>query len=404
MDVWGGDEQDQKPRLVWGFLLRGNMRQIFLSLSTTGTPVIDGHRIIEIGAIEINDKKLTGNHFHCYLNPDREIDEYEIALHGITNEFLNDKPRFSAVADELNRFISDSELLCTSNKTTLFIKNELALFRITSSNPQLKEKATTLAVEDTLTSSAKEIFNSAKSTFKDESKNLYGALLEAEISADAYLSATKNEKIIKSVNEFLEEVSNTDPNDLFRGVSNRNYRLLPSLFRHASDGHQAREDKMMWVFKAHSRPHLEKHPENDIQWLTLAQHHGLPTRLLDWSFSPLVACFFCAKENPEKDGAVYLYKARDYKREETINIKTLKKPAAFLPSHGSRRITAQSGAFTLHPDCCYEIDEPEIKKYIIPKNLKPSFLKTLSKYGINNSTIFPDLDGLCSHIKTLQGY
>lgn len=387
-----------------GFLLGENMKQIFLSISTTGTPVVDGHRIIEIGAVEVKDKELTGRHFHCYLNPDREIDESETATHGITSEFLKDKPRFGLIADQLNSFLSDTELLCTSDKTTNFIKNELSLLRITSPNPQPKEASTALAIEDTLNPSARETFIAAKSAFRKESKDIYGALLEAEISADAYLSATKNEKIIKNINEFLEEVSNSDPNDLFRGVSDRSFRLLPSLFRHSSEGHQVREDKMMWVFKAHSRPHLEKYPENEIQWLTLAQHHGLPTRLLDWSFSPLVACFFCVKENPNKDGAVYLYKARDYKREENINIKTLKKPTAFLPSHGSRRITAQSGAFTLHPDCCYEIDEPEIQKYIIPKNLKPSFIKALSKYGINNSTIFPDLDGLCSHIKTLQGY
>lgn len=380
------------------------MRQIFLSLSTTGTPVTDGHRIIEIGAVEIINRTLTGKFFHCYLNPDRDIDEPEIAQHGITKEFLNSKPRFSAILNELDIFLSDAEILCTSKNDIPFIRNEQALHRFISSNPQLKEEIITPTIEETLTVSAKEIFNSAKTVFREEAKYLYGALLEAEISADAYLSATKNEKIITSINEFLEEVSNTNPNDLFRGVPDRNYRLLPSLFRHTSEGHQTREDKMMWVFKAHSRPHLEKYPENDIQWLTLAQHHGLPTRLLDWSFSPLVACFFCVKENLDKDGAVYLYKARDYKREEKINIKTLKKPAAFLPSHGSRRITAQSGAFTVHPDCCYEIDEPEIKKYIIPKKLKPSFLKALSKYGINNSTIFPDLDGLCSHIKAQQGY
>lgn len=380
------------------------MRQIFLSINTTGTPVTEGHRIVEIGAIELINREITGKFFHSYLYPDRNIDESEIVKHGITDQFLEGKPRFGAVTDQLDEFLSDSEILYRLDSDINFVKNELALHRFTSSNPQLNGEISTSTIESGLTESAKETFNAAKAIFIYKSKSHHGALLEAEIMADAYLSATNNEKIVTSINEFLEEVSNTDPNDLFRGVSNRKFRLLPSLFRHSSEAHRTREDKMMWVFKAHSRPHLEKHPENDIQWLTLAQHHGLPTRLLDWSFSPLVACFFCVKENPDKDGAVYLYKAREYKREEKIIIKTLKFPVVFLPSHGSKRITAQSGAFTIHPDCCPEIDEPKIKKYIIPSHLKPSFLKALSKYGINNSTIFPDLDGLCSHIKLHQGY
>lgn len=170
------------------------MKQIFLSISTTGTPVVDGHRIIEIGAVEVKDKELTGRHFHCYLNPDREIDESETATHGITSEFLKDKPRFGLIADQLNSFLSDTELLCTSDKTTNFIKNELSLLRITSPNPQLKEASIALAIEDTLNPSARETFIAAKSAFRKESKDIYGALLEAEISADAYLSATKNEK------------------------------------------------------------------------------------------------------------------------------------------------------------------------------------------------------------------
>ena len=122
----------KSPAFVRCFLLRGNMRQIFLSLSTTGTPVTDGHRIIEIGAVEINNRTLTGKFFHYYLNPDRDINESEIAPHEITNEFLNSKPRFSAIANELDIFLSDSEILCTSKHDIPFIKNEQALHRFTS--------------------------------------------------------------------------------------------------------------------------------------------------------------------------------------------------------------------------------------------------------------------------------
>lgn len=379
------------------------MKQIFLSLSTTGPSPTEGHRIIEIGGVLIENRKMTGKHFHAYINPNKEIEESFIAEHGITNEFLQGKPEFKSISEDLEKFLENSEIILNKAQDSKFLENEFSLIRRKPQNSQIIE-ANPNTAESLLSKTAYNSFKQAKETFHDEIKNLYGALLDAEILADAYLSATNNEIIITNINDYLDKVSNTDPNDLFRGVSNRNFRLLPSLFRHQSNEHPTREDKMMWVFKAHSRPHLEKQPENELQWLTLAQHHGLPTRLLDWTFSPLVACFFAVKDNPEKDGAVYLYQAREYKREEKINITKLDKPIVFLPSHGSKRITAQSGAFTLHPNCHPEIDEPAITKLIIPSKLKPTFIKCLSKYGINNSTIFPDLDGLCAHIKQQQGY
>jgi len=380
------------------------MRQIFLTINTTGHLATDGHRIIEIGAIELENKKLTDKKFHCYIFPDRDVEEEQIISHGITDEFLIDKPRFREIHKELLRFIAGAELLFGKKEEIKFLINELSLLMIHSKDHQILENETAFLIEDTLSISAKRSFDTAKATFKNKFDHLSNALEASELAAESYVSSTNNEIVISGINDFLEKVSTPDPNDLFRGVSNRHYKLLPSLFRHSSSSHRVREDKMMWVFKAHSMPHLEKHPENEIQWLTIAQHHGLPTRLLDWSFSPLVACFFCVKENPRHDGAVYIYEARDYKREQNLNIKSLKKATAFLPSHGSRRITAQSGAFTIHPDNNPEIDEPKITKLIIPKDLKPLLLKTLNKYGINNSTIFPDLDGLCSHIKLQQGY
>ncbi len=81
------------------------MRSVVLDTETTGMPVTDGHRIIEIGCVELEGRRLTGRHFHVYLQPDREVDEGAIAVHGITNEYLKDKPRFREVANDFFEFI-----------------------------------------------------------------------------------------------------------------------------------------------------------------------------------------------------------------------------------------------------------------------------------------------------------
>ncbi|PZQ30312.1 MAG: DNA polymerase III subunit epsilon, partial [Ectopseudomonas oleovorans] len=86
-------------------------RYVVLDTETTGMPVTDGHRIIEIGCVELLGRRLTGRHFHVYLNPDREIDEGAIAVHGITNEYVADKPRFKDVADEFYEFIKGAQLI-----------------------------------------------------------------------------------------------------------------------------------------------------------------------------------------------------------------------------------------------------------------------------------------------------
>ncbi len=87
------------------------MRQIFLDTETTGLSPAQGHRIIEIAAIEVINRRITQNHFHVYLNPDREIDQGAQEVHGITLEFLQDKPRFSEIVDEFLDFVADAELI-----------------------------------------------------------------------------------------------------------------------------------------------------------------------------------------------------------------------------------------------------------------------------------------------------
>src|SRR3990167_9642015 len=104
------------------------MRQIVLDTETTGIRVEEGHRIIEIGCLELINRKLTNQHFHCYFNPEREVEVGALAVHGITNEFLRDKPPFKMMAKELIDFIKGAELIIHNAPFDLsFLDYELRL-------------------------------------------------------------------------------------------------------------------------------------------------------------------------------------------------------------------------------------------------------------------------------------
>ena len=104
------------------------MREVIVDTETTGLEVNEGHRIIEIAAIEINNLSLTGKNFHSYINPEREIEEEAFKIHGLSNEFLSDKPKFSDISEKFLDFIQDSSLVIHNAKFDLsFINNELDL-------------------------------------------------------------------------------------------------------------------------------------------------------------------------------------------------------------------------------------------------------------------------------------
>ena len=103
-------------------------RQIILDTETTGLDFKTGHRIIEIGCVEIVNRKFTGNEYHTYINPDRESDEGALRVHGLTTEFLSDKPRFSEIYEDFISFIKDSELLIHNAEFDIgFLDNEIKL-------------------------------------------------------------------------------------------------------------------------------------------------------------------------------------------------------------------------------------------------------------------------------------
>jgi len=172
------------------------MRQIFLDTETTGLYHAQGHRVIEVAAVEVINRRLTKQHFHYYLNPDREIDQGAQEVHGISLEFLQDKPRFADIANELIAFIADSELIMHNAPFDVgFLNREFGLIE------QKPVEAITAKITDTL-KIAKEMRpgqrNSLDALCKhygiDNSKRtLHGALLDAELLADVYMAMTRGQ-------------------------------------------------------------------------------------------------------------------------------------------------------------------------------------------------------------------
>lgn len=170
------------------------MRQIVLDTETTGLEPRQGHRIIEIGALELIDRQLSGRQFHVYINPEREIDQGALEVHGITQEFLSDKPRFDEISDDLMEFVGGAELVIHNAPFDIgFIDNELMLTG--HKNASITEVATVL---DTL-ELAKELHPGQRNNLDalckryevdNTSRTLHGALLDAEILADVYLAMT----------------------------------------------------------------------------------------------------------------------------------------------------------------------------------------------------------------------
>lgn len=171
------------------------MRSVVLDTETTGMPVSEGHRIIEIGCVELIDRRPTGRHFHVYLQPDREVDEGAIAVHGITNEFLQDKPRFRDVADDFFEFIDGAQLIIHNAAFDIgFIDNEFA--RLGQS--ERCGVGRYCSVIDTL-AMARERHPGQRNNLDalckrygvdNSGRELHGALLDAEILADVYLAMT----------------------------------------------------------------------------------------------------------------------------------------------------------------------------------------------------------------------
>jgi len=171
-------------------------RQIFLDTETTGLEPRLGHRIIEVAGVEMVNRRLTGRHFHRYLNPGRDSDEGALQVHGLTTEFLSDKPKFAEVVEEFLEYVTGAELIIHNAPFDIgFLDAELALLR--------KKKLATYcpAVIDTLRM-AKDLHPGKRNgldslceryQIDNSARTLHGALLDAELLAEVYLAMTRGQ-------------------------------------------------------------------------------------------------------------------------------------------------------------------------------------------------------------------
>ncbi len=172
------------------------MRQIFLDTETTGLSADNGDRVIEIGCVELLNRKLTGNNKHFYLNAGRDSHEEALKVHGITSEFLKDKPKFEAVAEELLAYLQDADIVIHNAAFDVgFLNKELELI----GRPGFKDFVS--SVTDTLVM-AKEMFPGKRNSLDalcsrlgvdNSGRTLHGALLDAELLADVYINLTRGQ-------------------------------------------------------------------------------------------------------------------------------------------------------------------------------------------------------------------
>lgn len=210
---------------------------------------------------------------------------------------------------------------------------------------------------------------------------------------------------------------------LFRG-QDVDMPLLPKLARELKVknelgiGHLSRYDfhsvemMMLEEFKRRARPLLDREPESECDWLSIAQHHGLHTRLLDWTENPLVALFFALIDSGyERDSIVWLLridKKEILKPNKELDIFNQDTTKIFKPNFVSKRLIAQSGWFSIHKYLKGKNifipleDNARFKKFLtkilIQGDMKTDMIKQLDACGINSSTLFPDLDGMCGYL------
>lgn len=191
------------------------MRQIFLDTETTGLEVSEGHRIIEIGCVELLNRKLTGNNLHLYINPERDIDAGAQAVHGISAEFLADKPVFKDIADELINFIQGSDEVIIHNAPfdLGFLNSELQRLQKPLFDSLTGQVVDSLQMARALYPGKRASLDALCSMLEVDNsrRTLHGALLDSEILAEVYIRMTRGQEqlLAEEDQEVVQQVQGT---------------------------------------------------------------------------------------------------------------------------------------------------------------------------------------------------
>lgn len=218
-----------------------------------------------------------------------------------------------------------------------------------------------------------------------------------------------SEHIISSLEDLHQYITRSEESlkTIFRGVSKIDYQLIPKVGRldlSSFENNLLRVERRLFkLFKEAAILYQNFTPRNDWEWLALAQHHGLPTRLLDWTTNPLVAAYFAVEKKHSEDSAIYVYSGI-----ETVDVEKITDPFNVLkilryrPPHLSPRIIAQNGLFTIHSEPTEQFDSPHLTKLIIESSARRDMKRILYKYGISRKTLFPGLEGLAVDLEWLH--
>jgi DNA polymerase-3 subunit epsilon len=220
-------------------------RLIVLDTETTGLSTKDGNRILEIGCVELIDRRLTGNNFHVYLNPERDSEEGALRIHGLTTAFLSDKPKFAEIASDFINYIRGSELIIHNAPFDVgFLNYELARL----SNGQKIESY--CDIFDTL-ADAKQRFPAQRNNLDalckrynidNAHRELHGALLDAQILAEVFLAMTGGQFSLMNENNADEKNANTSTEVIIRTLANRPQLLVLRCDDEEFQIHEARLD------------------------------------------------------------------------------------------------------------------------------------------------------------------